>query len=200
MFCPISLWLQKGCETLSRNLSSIHCLCNELGIIAALIHKTSSTDSSANSGGHNHSLLVHSVVLYISFIASLLLLVISLLCQIVQRSRESREASFILISLVSSLIAIQLTFISGAPFHTSWSKSRQVCSTVPLVFHLVHLISAFWMLSHTVFLYQRLWRPVSRSSLLIAAIIWNSIVIFVFLLSKPVVPVLITTLLPSMGL
>ena len=162
MFCSISLWLQKGCETLARNLSSIHCLCNELGIIAALRHK-SATDWSAN-GQHNHSLIVHNIVLYLSFIASLLFLVISLLCQIVQRSRESREASFILISLVSSLTFIQLMFISGAPLHTSLFKSDKICRAVPLVFHLVHLVAAFWMLSHTIFLYQRLWRPISRAS------------------------------------
>lgn len=163
MFCSISLWLLKGCETLARNLSSIHCLCNELGIIAALRHKTSAPDWSTNNQ-HSHSLLVHSIVLYLSFISSSLLLVISLMCQIVQRSRESREASFILTSLVSSLIVIQLIFISGAPFRTSMWASDKICRIVPVVFHLVHLVSAFWMLSHTIFLYQRLWRPISRAS------------------------------------
>ncbi|CAG2104217.1 unnamed protein product [Medioppia subpectinata] len=158
------LWQRKGCETIARNVSSIHCLCNEVGIIAALFHKSSSTDSTVNTSGHNHLLLVHTIVLYISFTISLLLLMISLFCQIIQRSRESCEASFILISLVSSLMAIQLTFLLGAPFAFKWTLSQHICSMVPLVFHFLHLVSAFWMLSHTVFLYQRLWRPLSRSS------------------------------------
>lgn len=163
--CSISLWLKKGCETLRRNSSSIHCVCNELGIIAALIHKPSSTDSSRNKFGHNsHSLLVHSFVLNMSLTTSLVLLVISLFCQIVQRSRESCEASFILINLVSSLCAIQLTFLLGVPYRCNSSLSQQVCSLVPIVLHFVHLVSAFWMLSHTIFLYQRLWRPLSHFS------------------------------------
>jgi len=165
LFCvQLSLWLKKGCETLRHNASSIHCVCNELGIIAALIHKPSSTDSSQNKFGHNHSLLVHSFVLNISLTISLLLLVISLFCQIVQRSRESCEASFILINLVSSLSAIQLTFLLGAPIRCHSYMSQQVCSLVPIVLHFMHLVSAFWMLSHTIFLYQRLWRPLSHSS------------------------------------
>ncbi|XP_054159786.1 adhesion G protein-coupled receptor B3-like [Oppia nitens] len=158
------LWQRKGCETIARNLSSIHCVCDELGIIAALIHKTSLTDSMANNSGHNHSLLVHTIVLYLSFSVSLILLLISLFCQIVQRSRESYEASFILISLVSSLMAIQLMFLSGAPFAPKWTHSHQLCSIAPLIFHFLHLVSAFWMLSHTIFLYQRLWKPLSRTS------------------------------------
>ena len=172
LLIQFSLWLNKGCETLHRNSSFIHCLCNELGIIAALIHKSEDNDLSETGIGHNHhhhqhhSLLLHNVVMYLSLITSFSLLVIALVCQLMQRSRETSESSFILINLISWLTIIQLVFIIGAPFrvHFGLINLQLLCSIVPIFLHYIHLVSGFWMLSHSILLYQRLWRPVLLKS------------------------------------
>lgn len=153
-----SLWQIAACQTERLNSTWLRCVCSELGVIAALSHKS----SDYAVFGHNHSLHLRTFLLYASCALSLLLLLISLICQVAQRHRETLETSFILISLLVSLAIIQLVFLSGGPFYGR--KFVQLCNLLPIFLHYLHLMSAFWMLSHTIYLYQQLWTPLSHSS------------------------------------
>jgi len=121
----------------------------------------------------------YDVSLYISLIVSVALLCTILVVQYRLRQYETRETFFIVRNLVIALLLIQLTFLFGTTFHMDlfWIRVAQfspsaletpiffrvkhiLCLAVPIFLHFIHLATLFWMLSHTILLYQRFWRPV----------------------------------------
>lgn len=102
----------------------------------------------------------------------------TLIIQFRLRKYETRETFFIVRNLVIAILLIQLTFLFGTTFHMDlfWIRVAQLspsletptfyrvkhilCLSVPIFLHFIHLASLFWMLSHTILLYQRFWRPI----------------------------------------
>ena len=122
----------------------------------------------------------YDLSLYFSFIFGIIFLLITLIIQYRLRQYETRETYFIVRNLCITLFLIQFTFLFGTTFHMDafWIRIAQlssqtiqteffhrvkhaICLAVPVFLHFIHLVTLFWMLSHTIMLYQRFWKPTS---------------------------------------
>lgn len=127
--------------------------------------------------------LSHHTTLYLSLVASVAFLVVTLLVQYRLSRYESRETFFILHNLVIALLMIELIFLFGTTFHmdlfwirvAKWSPAQLdtpyvarvkhiLCLSVPIFLHFIHLTSLFWMLCYSILLYQRFWRQTGPPS------------------------------------
>ena len=133
--------------------------------------------SSVSKLSSERQLSTYDVTLYISLIISVCLLSTILMIQFHLRQYEPIETFFIIRNLVIALLFIQLTFLFGTTLHMDlfWIRVAQfspssledseffinlkhvLCLAVPIFLHFIHLASLFWMLSHTIMLYQRFW-------------------------------------------
>ncbi|RWS10220.1 hypothetical protein B4U79_13257 [Dinothrombium tinctorium] len=134
---PRELWTKNDCRVVRRNLTDISCLCSEMGAIAVL-HQKSLESAFERSRSSCH---LNRFVIYTSAALSLLLLIAA---------------------MVGQLLGIP-PFKANVSHHNY--SPRQTCKYVALLLHYIHLVSGFWMLSHSIYLYQRLWRPASCYSL-----------------------------------
>lgn len=165
----------------ARNASWLRCLCSETGAFGAILQR------GHDSFGHRTPIHLHRLVLCGSAAMSLLFLLVTALSQILSARRERdehRDGPIVLANLLLALSAIQFFFLLGLPFReTNHSQSEfeaavlaglarehiprlsagQLCGLSALILHYMHLAAGFWMLSHSLFLYQRLWRPLSTS-------------------------------------
>lgn len=141
---------------------------------------------------HHSQHQVHRLLLFASSGIGLTFLATALICLLLsarKKNASGRDGTFILINTILALSAIQIVFLVGGPFHDSRStspsplvqydvsqiengntkpifklSSAQVCLGISLFLHFTHLLSAFLMLCHSIFLYQRLWRPITSES------------------------------------
>lgn len=157
-----------------------------MGAFGALLQRYH--DSSHLGHGRKPFNHIHRLLIHVSSAVGLLLLVVVIFFQLLAARREDGQAKdgpLILINLVSTLCLIQLVFLVGLPFldssgpaeneyesfeslkkrHFFFSVTQtQLCNLTALLLHYIHLVSGFWMLSHSIFLYQRLWRPITSES------------------------------------
>lgn len=139
--------------------------------------------------GHGHKVLnhVHRLLMGASSAVGLALLLVVFTFQLLATRREEgqeKDGPLILANLAAALGFIQMVFLFGFPFldasrppeneyvdfdavkrHHFYSLTQtQMCNFSALLLHYIHLASGFWMLSHSIYLYQRLWRPITSES------------------------------------
>ena len=152
---------------------------NQSNLVSHSYYSTESDDydhMNRASMTRSHNLL-YDVALYLSLVTSILFFLTTLYVQYRLRRYETRETFFIIRNLVIALLLIELTYLFGTTFHmdlfwirvAQWSPSSAestlfhrtkhiLCLSVPIFLHFIHLASLFWMLSHSILLYQRFWR------------------------------------------
>ncbi|KAH9415992.1 hypothetical protein DERP_000487, partial [Dermatophagoides pteronyssinus] len=145
--------------------------------VAARIIRSSGFHISPGTMAPSSHHFLYDIVLYTSLISSVIFFALTLIIQYRLRHYETRETFFIIRNLVIALLLIQLTFLLGTTIHMDlfWIRVEQLstgfettafsnqvkhilCLSVPIFLHFIHLASMFWMLSHTILLYQRMWR------------------------------------------
>nr|XP_046914000.1 MATH and LRR domain-containing protein PFE0570w-like [Dermatophagoides farinae] len=145
--------------------------------IAARIIRSSGFHISPGTMAPSSHHFLYDIILYTSLISSVIFFSLTLIIQYRLRHYETRETFFIIRNLVIALLLIQLTFLLGTTIHMDlfWIRVEQLstgfettafsnqikhilCLSVPIFLHFIHLASMFWMLSHTILLYQRMWR------------------------------------------
>ncbi|XP_054717665.1 adhesion G protein-coupled receptor B2-like [Uloborus diversus] len=139
------LWNTQDCLKANIKGSIVTCRCHHLGSIALLLEEIpqSTTTGLAPPVGN---------LIIMSCAISLCAIIFSLIVHIILQRKENRVSSFILISILLCMTAIQTIFIFGV----NRVEHFETCLLLAILLHYCFLKSCFWVVSYSIYLLRRL--------------------------------------------